>query len=648
MFPYPSGALHMGHLRVYTIADVLARFHRMQRDSAGNAYRVVFPIGFDSFGLPAENAAIDRKVDPRAWTEQNIAAMSAQLRSMDTSFDWDREVWTSDPSYYKWTQYIFLKLYEHGLVYRKSSTVNWDPIDQTVLANEQVDAEGRAERSGAVVEKRKLEQWFFKITQYQDELLSGLESLNWPARIKQLQGNWIGKEEGYQVAFKLSGVPSEDITVFFANPDYAASAEYVAISWDHPLIESSARKLPVFVSGGVPEMEGNAVLGASTVDAKDSAFGEKHNIPQLKDKTNSPNLDPYKTTKVSELLPVSTYIGGIEHAILHLLYARFIGKFLFKSGIVPQSGSSAWDGEPFKRLLAQGMVTGRTAKCPATGRYLKPEEVDWTDLNAPIMKVSGKHAILSQEKMSKSKYNGVDPSEMIEKYGSDCTRLYVLYKAAPADELLWDEHGIIGMQRWLGRCRKLAQTVFANRADVAVKLDGTNANATRAVLDSTIRDVTLAMTKTYAFHVAIAALMKLTNHLEKVPEAEYAHSVYMESMRSLTQMLSPFAPAVSNELWSALSVAKKQHVSESAWPVVAVTDAAREFSTCTLMVNGKVRGTITVPAQLMVSEDALRAAAVQSDIGKRWLVDRTTGGLLQFDKVLVLKMGRVINFLIKK
>ncbi|KAJ3193870.1 hypothetical protein HK101_003950 [Irineochytrium annulatum] len=260
MFPYPSGSLHMGHMRVYTIADVLARFERMRRRSRGLAPDgVVFPMGWDAFGLPAENAAIDRGVDPASWTNTNIASMRQQMLSMGASFDWEREISTCDPSYYKWTQWLFNKLFEAGLVYRKDAVVNWDPVDKTVLANEQVDDEGRAERSGALVEKRKLEQWFIKITEYADDLLKDLEILNWPEKVKQHQSNWIGKEEGIVLPLKIAGCC--DTGVYVLNP-------------------LTKKELPVFLSAQVPvDFATESVICAPKLDAKDKSLAIAHGAP---------------------------------------------------------------------------------------------------------------------------------------------------------------------------------------------------------------------------------------------------------------------------------------------------------------------------------------------------------------------------------
>ncbi|KAI9336359.1 leucyl-tRNA synthetase [Obelidium mucronatum] len=809
MFPYPSGSLHMGHLRVYAIADVLARFERMRSPTA----TVVFPIGFDSFGLPAENAAIDRGIPPNEWTVKNIHAMENQLKMMDTSFDWNRQVSTCEPEYYKWTQYLFLKLYEHGLVYRKEAVVNWDPVDQTVLANEQVDLEGRAERSGALVEKKKLEQWFFKITAYQEELLNDLEQLDWPARVKRLQANWIGKTEGYEATCEIIGHENEGINVFFTDKNMGTASDFIALAHDHPIISSTdiipckylpkvrataleiqnssdsnskktllgcftgltcvnpvtSESLPVYLCGNMPIGFGSgATFGSCGANLHLSQFAEHHGIPalvrsdtqksmevsdmydkkthfKLRDwlvsrqrywgtpvpiihcsncgpvpvpasdlpvklpllkgisgrdgsplaadeewskctcpKCKNPNakrdpdtMDTFvdsawywlrhldaKNDKLicdpalpAKHLPVTTYIGGIEHAILHLLYARFIGKFLFKSGIAPGSPDSSWCGEPFKTLLAQGMVTGRTARCKQSGKYFKPEEVDWTGMypSNPIIKETGEHAQLSYEKMSKSKFNGVDPTEMIQKYGSDCTRLYVLFKAAPADELIWDEHGIIGMERWLSKCRKLVNIATTSpdgggRTSHPADLD--QEKDTLFVMNSTIHEVTTAMTKTYGFHVAISSLIKLSNHLDSVPpHIQSSSPAFRLSVENLAKMVSPFAPAAAKDFHAQLyHHTKKEQPTE--WPIVSEKDLKQKETTCIIMINGKTKGSMKIPIEAISNHQQVEQYALESDVGRQWLVidplKTTLTKKPEFQKVLVMKEGSVINFVTPK
>ncbi|TPX65702.1 leucine---tRNA ligase [Chytriomyces confervae] len=814
MFPYPSGRLHMGHLRVYSIADVLARFERKNRSqptkripgssSLPNKQRicnleshnnkVIFPIGFDSFGLPAENAAIERNVAPAEWTKLNMNAMATQLKSMGTSFDWERLVSTCDPSYYRWTQLIFLRMHQQGLVYRKQSIVNWDPVDQTVLANEQVDSEGKAERSGALVEKKKLEQWFIKITEYQNELLNGLDSLNWPTRVKQLQKNWIGREDGFQISCEIDG-QNEDILVFFTNPDTVKMAEYVSIACDHPLIESSAipckyrpkllqtakdiqnsqltpvqkaalglfsinpvtsRRLAIYLSGAMPSEFGvGATFGGSLLDSKDAAFAKQNGIPLMEENDSIAvdfDLEPFKKThfrlrdwlisrqrywgtpvpmihcsscgivpvpeadlpvilpenvKLSgrggsplasctewvecqcpkckgpakrdtdtmdtfidsswywlryldpqndkqicdpslpaKHLPVTTYIGGVEHAILHLLYARFVGLFLFKSRIAPGSQDSEWNGEPFKLLLAQGMVTGQTVRCKTSGRYFKPEEIEWKDAETPIVKATGEVGAISYEKMSKSKYNGVDPSEIIEKYGSDCTRLAILYKAAPTDELMWDERGIVGMQRWLAKCQKIVTATAASEASPQIVDTSNLEKKLLFALHTAIKEVTHAMTTTFGFHVAIASLIKLTNHMDALPTSFHSHTTFKAALSELIQMASPFAPQSSQEMWANLHPSEPRTVHEIPWPAVSEAALKSDSRVCVVTVDGRKRGTVQVPVG--AEKSVIEAIAWDCEEARNWLFDANTGKRVQFGKVIVVKDGAVVNFVTAK
>ncbi|KAJ2302760.1 Leucyl-tRNA synthetase, mitochondrial, partial [Coemansia sp. RSA 2706] len=701
MFPYPSGVLHMGHVRVYTISDMLSRFHKM------NGQRVVHPMGWDAFGLPAENAAIERGIAPDEWTRSNIAVMKDQLSRILADFDWDRELATCDPAYYKWTQHIFLQLLKHDMVYRKEAVVNWDPIDQTVLANEQVDKDGRSWRSGAVVEQRKLKQWFARITDYAQELLDDLETLDWPEHVKSMQANWIGRSEGAELEFVLdmpvSSNQHQSIPVFTSRPDTLFGVSYLAIAPDHPLVSKeylpaqcadavlqcaqelinrqsgggdrsqrtkagvftglyarhpldTNRRVPVYVADYVLSEYGTgAVMGVPAHDTRDYEFcqanavpvhppviepgstdtgddsavftglGVLRNIPEngafggmsskdahlaivaaaatrglgkavvnyrLRDwllsrqrywgapvpvihcqscgavpvpesdlpvelpadvvlsgrggsplahatdwlncecpkcrqpaKRDTDTLDtfvdsswyflryadphnsalPFGSLAASAAMPVDIYIGGVEHAILHLLYSRFISKFLWKTGrygskalerdllvsaevkaaVARKEAAGARNGEPFKRLLTQGMVHGLTYKEPSTGRFLKPDEVQTAAKGTlPRIIATGETPTVSYEKMSKSKYNGVDPCETVAAYGADVTRLHMLYLAPPQDVLEWDTQSIVGMQRWVGRIGRLVDS--ACEADVHESLE--HALASRGAWSSEARE----------------------------------------------------------------------------------------------------------------------------------------------------------------
>ncbi|PVI03901.1 leucyl-tRNA synthetase [Periconia macrospinosa] len=679
MFPYPSGTLHLGHLRVYTISDVLARVKRMM------GYDVLHPIGWDAFGLPAENAAIERGVHPADWTASNIEAMKSQMMAMGGQWDWDREFRTCDPDFYKHTQRLFLELYKKGLAYQAESMVNWDPVDQTVLANEQVDANGCSWRSGAKVEQKMLKQWFLRITKFRAPLVNDLKTLDeWPERVKAMQKNWIGLSQGTRIDFRIKKALPPDfkerssarrrslrkrnyfnfatgVSVFTTRADTLPGAQYVALSMKHFLVRAVLWKnedrglrtfirkarnlppdtkegyllegirainplasalgngyqpdsLPVFVAPYVRDIYGTgAVMGVPGHDARDHAFwrqnkgqapvkyvitpnGQGSNLPtdlpdepltkkghlvpalphlaglssddaiqritslakekqfgkamdsyRLKDWLISrqrywgtpipivhcsscgpvpvpdeelpvrlPNLpassfegrngnpleqdkkwkdtkcpkckgpahretdtmdtfmdsswyffrflDPQNSTQLfspqlaDSGMPVDTYVGGVEHAILHLLYARFITKFLAKTGRWPKGTqpSKGGLGEPFKRLVTQGMVHGKTYTDPTTGRFLRPDELDLSKETEPIIKETGLLAKVSYEKMSKSKYNGVDPGNVIKEYGADATRAHMLFQAPINDVLEWDETKITGVQRWLKRVMTLS------------------------------------------------------------------------------------------------------------------------------------------------------------------------------------------------
>lgn len=650
MFPYPSGDLHLGHLRVYTISDVLARFHRMQ------GFDVMHPIGWDAFGLPAENAAIERGIDPATWTKQNIERMKSQLEKMNGQWDWDKEFATSDPSFYKHTQQLFLLLHQAGLAYQAESLVNYDPVDKTVLANEQVDANGCSWRSGAKVEQKLLKQWFFKITHFRQELLDGLKELEkggaWSERVLAMQKNWLGKSTGAKIKFPVVAYDQQthsDIEVFTTRPDTIFGVQYIALASTHPIVQSLAKtdvelqafldtipalpsdskigyllphvralnplayeestpdptkaSLPIYVAPYVLGDYGDgAVMGVPGHDTRDHGFW-KHNqyddpvrmvisqspdestsalknapyvhhghltkhsgpyaglstaqamkkivtllhakglgsaavtwrlrdwlvsrqrywgtpipiihckscgpvpvpedelpvkLPPVEDhwgngKTGNPldHAHDWVNTKCPKCggaakrdtdtmdtfvdsswyfmrfpdahnkqflfspeaananLPVDIYIGGVEHAILHLLYARFISKFLSTTPYWPKGSKHA--GEPFKKILTQGMVHGKTYSDPSNGRFLKPDEVDLSNVSQPRVVSTGERANVSFEKMSKSKYNGVDPGTCMEKYGADATRAHILFQAPVSEVLEWDEAKIAGVTRWLNR-----------------------------------------------------------------------------------------------------------------------------------------------------------------------------------------------------
>ncbi|KAJ8963763.1 hypothetical protein NQ314_005396 [Rhamnusium bicolor] len=546
MFPYPSGFLHMGHVRVYTISDAVARYQRM------NGKNVLFPMGWDAFGLPAENAAIERQTEPQEWTKHNILHMKKQLQQLGCSFDWDRELTTCDPKYYRWTQDLFLKLHYAGLIYQKEALVNWDPIDQTVLAEEQVDENGCSWRSGAKVEKKLLKQWFVRTTKFAKDLLDGLDDSvlqDWRDIIK-LQKHWIGECNGVNFDFKLTDSDSDEfLTLWTSKPEYIEHVKFVAVNVNHTLarregIKSGERtvklsvelenpfnkeKIPVYVTSDIEFLPmTDSYVGIPVVLEQATDFARTHNIPyssvpiiepeqeikhrqqEVCNKAKQLNIGGYWTSaklrdwlisrqrywgtpipivhcekcgaqpvpkeslpvelpilsKVSEkryldpnninemfdkekarmMTPVDLYIGGKEHAVLHLYYARFISHFLHSLGLLPER-------EPFKRLLVQGMVMGRSYRIKGTGEYLPENKINILDLkrNKAVVKDTGEPVVIAWEKMSKSKYNGVDPDDMFRNFGTDTTRLLILADVAPTSHRNWNSNTFPGILNWQKR-----------------------------------------------------------------------------------------------------------------------------------------------------------------------------------------------------
>ncbi|ORX98703.1 leucyl-tRNA synthetase [Basidiobolus meristosporus CBS 931.73] len=847
MFPYPSGMLHMGHVRVYTICDSISRFRKML------GQEVIQPMGWDAFGLPAENAAIERGIHPAAWTEKNVQAMKQQMERILTDFDWSREVTTSDPNYYKWTQKIFLDLYKAGLVYRKNALVNWDPVDQTVLANEQVDAEGKSWRSGAIVEKKNLEQWFIKITEYADELVDDLKLLkNWPERVKQMQNNWIGRSRGSEFTFKIADHES-DLTVFTSRPDTLYGAMYLVVAPEHPLISKkflpsehadqvlafvdkhknsqahdeerskegvktglfavhplTQERIPIFVSPYVLADYGTgAVMGVPAHDERDWEFTQLNNVAsndeikvvvrpegdeqiqlpftqtgvltelnrsysglsseeamkqitteaiekgfgtaktqyRLRDwlvsrqrywgapipmihcpkcktvpvpeeqlpvvlptdvtfsgRGGSPlqqldnwvnvqcpcchgpakrdtdtmdtfvdsswyffrHADPSNTTKpfsheiASKLMPVDMYIGGVEHAILHLLYSRFLSKFMLKQNhYEDKTGSGPGHGEPFNRLLTQGMVHGKTFKCPTTGKFLMPHEIEIQDDGSALLKSTGKPATIAFEKMSKSKYNGVDPEETIETHGADATRLHILYKAPPEDVLEWDDQSIVGMKRWLARVWRLVDGVRSTdhghnqNWDFDVSKMNEKEREIYYITNNTIKETTNVFQNSYTLNTGIAFLIKLTTALTNVsPSLDSSNPisvgdasispVYMHAVQSLVKMMSPVAPSVGEECWETLGCTHDNWTSvfEESWPKVDPRALVQEETTCVVQVNGKTRFTVTLPTSQLNNQQEIESSIRKHEKANKWINQATV------KKMIVVKGGKLVNFIV--
>ena len=782
MFPYPSGRLHMGHVRNYSLGDVISRYQRMQGKN------VMQPMGWDAFGLPAENAAIKNNSAPAKWTYENIDYMRTQLKSLGFGYDWSRELATCKKDYYRWEQWFFTQLYEKGLVYKKNATVNWDPVDQTVLANEQV-IDGRGWRSGALVERKEIPQWFIKITDYAEELINDLDELaGWPEQVKTMQRNWIGRSEGVEMTFQVAN-SAESFDIYTTRPDTLMGVTYVALAAQHPLALAAAENNPALaafiqacktnksteadmatmekegvdtglkalhpISGElVPVWAANFVLmdyGSGAVmlvpghDQRDWEFATKYGleikqviagsdndditvaaiiekntlvnsgefdglnfddafkaisdklvseskgkitvnyrlrdwgvsrqrywgtpIPMMHlangesvpvpadqlpvelpedvvmDGVTSPikdNPEWAKTTyngeeafretdtfdtfmesswyyarycspnddtqmldpeKANYWLPVDQYIGGIEHAILHLLYARFFHKLLRDVGLVESN-------EPFKSLLCQGMVLADTYYREADNGgqdWIAPTDVDVErdekgQVTKATCKLDGLPVISAgMSKMSKSKNNGIDPQEVIELYGADTVRLFIMFTSPPEQTLEWSDSGVEGAHRFLKRVWKLVYdfTQVAEISKDAPSIAGLTLNSTqktlRRELHKTIAKVSDDIGRRNTFNTAIAAIMELMNHLTKASIDSNEDRVVMhEAIRALVLMLTPIVPHLSHHLWSLIGDGKP--VENTAWPIVDDSALVEDEKLIIVQVNGKLRAKITVSA----------------------------------------------------
>jgi leucyl-tRNA synthetase len=767
MFPYPSGRLHMGHVRNYAIGDAISRYQRMLGKS------VLQPMGWDGFGMPAENAAIKNNVPPAKWTFENIDYMRDQLKRLGLAYDWDRELATCDPSYYKWEQWFFTKLYEKGLVYKKMASVNWCETDQTVLANEQVE-DGCCWRCGEPVERRQLAQWFMKITAYADELIDSLDDLEgWPDAVKTMQKNWIGRSEGVQLSFDVEGA---ELEVYTTRPDTIYGVSYVAVAAEHPLAlqagesnpelagfideckknavnEEAMEKLekkgmdtglkathpltgktvPVFVANFVLMGYGTgAVMAVPAHDQRDWEFAKKYGlainqvvapandkdqcdlsaeaftakgvlvnsgefdgldfaaaldaiaskleadgngkrqvnyrlrdwgvsrqrywgcpIPIEYDKdgkervatqlpvelptnvqfegVSSPikqmpefyqladggtretdtfdtfmesswyfarfasagNTEAMLDERVKYWLPVDQYIGGIEHAILHLLYARFYHKLLRDFGLVDCD-------EPFKNLLCQGMVLKDGAK------------------------------------MSKSKGNTVDPQQLIEQYGADTVRLFMLFTAPPEQSLEWSDAGVEGASRFLNRVwKQVGEHLEAGDPVASLCFDNLDAaqKELRLATHIAVKQATSDFEQRYKFNTAIAAMMKLSNALGKFSDTTPAGRVVVqEALEAIVLCLAPIVPHLSHELWAALG--HDDSVLDASWPATDESALVKSEIELVLQVNGKVRDRIQVSAS--ADKEAVEKFAMESEIVQKWIDGKTVR------KVIVVP-GRLVN-----
>ncbi|AXY40778.1 leucine--tRNA ligase [Halomonas sp. JS92-SW72] len=830
MFPYPSGKLHMGHVRNYTIGDVVSRYQRMQGKN------VLQPMGWDAFGMPAENAAIQNQVPPARWTYENIDYMRAQLQALGFAYDWSREFATCDVSYYRWEQWFFAKLVEKGLVYKKMSTVNWDPVDQTVLANEQV-IDGRGWRSGALVERKEIPLWFLRITDYAEELLADLDTIEWPEQVKTMQRNWIGKSRGVELSFDIKaaeGSACEPLSVYTTRPDTLLGVTYVAVAAGHPLAKQAAegnpalaafceecarggtseaelatrekkgmptghvavhpltgREVPVYVANFVlMEFGTGAVMAVPAHDQRDWEFAHAYGLPiepVIADASgNAPDLAEgayveYGTlihsgefdgldfeaafdaiaAKLAELgrgevktnyrlrdwgvarqrywgapipvkygpegqtvaltdeelpvalplevtvdasgsplkrmpafsdlgdgwvretdtfdtfmesswyfarfccadnqeamlderadywLPVDLYIGGIEHAILHLLYARFFTKLMRDLGLVSVD-------EPFQRLLTQGMVIAETFYRETENggkQWFNPADVEVKrdDKGRPVSAVliaDGQPVVMGGiEKMSKSKNNGVDPQSMIDRFGADTVRLFMMFAAPPEQSLEWSDSGVEGASRFLKRLwRLVSDHLEAERQAGGVAAGGIDPAALtepqrelRRKTHETIAKASDDIGRRTTFNTAIAAVMELTNAIGRFHQGDDAAgdqdlAVAREAVEACVLLLAPIVPHACHALWAELGHAEP--IIDATWPRVDESALARDTIELVVQVNGKLRARIEVPA----SADK---AAVEAEAFAAENVQRHTEGKT-IRKVIVVP-GKLVNIVV--
>ncbi|MDB3870210.1 leucine--tRNA ligase [Candidatus Thioglobus sp.] len=779
MFPYPSGRLHMGHVRNYSIGDVISRFQKMQGKN------VMQPIGWDAFGLPAENAAIKNKVPPAKWTYENIDYMRDQLTQLGFGYDWSREIATCHPKYYKWEQWLFVQLFKKGLVYKKNAVVNWDPVDQTVLANEQV-INGRGWRSDALIEKKEISQWFMRITDYADELLDSLDKLDgWPEAVKTMQRNWIGKSTGLEISFNRQG--AESLKIYTTRPDTLMGVTYLAIASEHPLalqagksntevqkfieecrtMETSeaametmekrgansgltcthpitGEEVPIWIANFVLMGYGTgAVMSVPAHDQRDFEFAQKYAIPMLEvvkpeegshdtsesaftnkgvlcnsgefnglnfeqafeaitnklelknlgekqdnyrlrdwgisrqrywgcpipiincakcgsvavpekhlpivlpekvafDGVGSPikkmpefyeticpacggkaerETDTFDTffesswyfaryacadndeamldKRADYWLEVDQYIGGIEHAILHLLYARFFSKLLRDEGLIKHD-------EPFKNLLTQGMVLKDGAK------------------------------------MSKSKGNTVDPAQMIEKYGADTVRLFILFAAPPTQDLEWSDSGLEGSYRFVNKVYRLAQSYFTDSKSHATEsLDANTLNKEqkqiRQKIYQTLAKITDDIKRRNSFNTAIASMMELTNTLSKFKQTDgQSMSLRLESLDIILRALSPITPHLCHYLWHQLG--HQTAIINESWPEVDNKALEQDEVQIIVQVNGKLR------AKLMLNVDMQKEQLEVCALADENVIKFTSGKTIV--KVIVVP-NKLVNIVVK-
>ncbi|MCC0649627.1 leucine--tRNA ligase [Clostridioides sp. ZZV15-6598] len=762
MFPYPSGKIHMGHVRNYSIGDVVARFKKME------GYNVLHPMGWDSFGLPAENAAIKHGIHPHKWTMENIEEMKEQLNLLGLSYDWDKEVATSTPEYYRFTQEIFLKFLEHGLAYKKKSYVNWCPSCETVLANEQV-VQGACERCKSTVLKKDLEQWYFKTTEFAEELLNDLDTLDgWPEKVKIMQRNWIGKSTGADLVFDIDGT-DKSMTVFTTRPDTTYGVTYMVLAPEHELVKElvagteyeadveafvqkmhtmteiertaadvekegmfigryvinplNGKKVPLWIANYVlVEYGTGAIMAVPAHDERDRDFAEKYNLDiidvitednkminseefdgldasegfegiinklekegrgkrtinyRLRDwlvsrqrywgcpipvvycdecgivpvkKEDLPVLlptdveftgkgesplttskqfmsatcphcgkparrevdtmdtfvdsswyflryvdnknedEPFSKDLVNRWHPVDQYIGGVEHAIMHLLYARWFVKAFKSMGMVDFN-------EPFKNLLTQGMV------------------------------------LMDGSKMSKSKGNTVSPMDIIDEYGADTARLFVLFAAPPERDLDWSEQGVDGCFRFLNRVYRLVDELAdVFKKDVEFGELSSQDKDMRYTIHSTLKKVTVDLSEKFGFNTAISALMELINDMYKYKELDNINeAVIKEGVQTIVTIISPFAPHLGEELWT--MIGQEGSVFDIDWPKYDETALVKDEIEVVVQVNGKVRGKLTVSSN--ISKEDMEKVALEDEKIKVLVEDKTIVKVVAVPKKLV-------------
>lgn len=814
MFPYPSGRIHMGHVRNYTQGDVIARYKR------ACGYDVLHPMGWDAFGMPAENAAFSQKSHPGTWTYANIDAMRSQFKKLGPAIDWSREFATCDPEYYGHQQALFLDLLDAGLAYRKSAEVNWDPEDMTVLANEQV-IDGKGWRSGVPVERKELTQWFFKITEFAEDLLDGLDTLEeWPEKVRLMQSNWIGKSEGLRFTFQGIG-DAPDVEVYSTRPDTLFGASFIAVAANHPIalqlektrsdIEAfrqecsqagtsqealektekrgidtglrvanpmdPAMELPIYVANFVLMDYGTgAVFGCPAHDQRDLDFARKYDLPvrpvvlpphenadtfavgseayvgpgtmynsegldgldvdtakaqaiakatsegwgdstttyRLRDwgvsrqrywgcpipiihcgacgvvpvpkhdlpvrlpedvtfdkpgnpldrhptwrdtpcptcgkpaKRETDTLDtfvdsswyfarfagpkadaPLDETSANAWLPVDQYIGGVEHAILHLLYARFFTRALRHCGKLDVA-------EPFKRLFTLGMVCHETYKTD-DGTWVTPEEVDRGADSAALRSTGEAVTVGRSEKMSKSKKNVIDPDDIIEQYGADTARWFVLSDSPPERDFLWSDVGLEGAWRFIQRLWRSVESARGKAGDTGANAPSgfsEQAAALRKATHTAIRDVTAAL-EGLQFNKAVAALHSFMNALAAACEGQGADWAIREALDTVTLLVGPMAPHIAEELWERLG--HTVPVYQTRWPMADEALLTENTVTIAIQIKGKLRDTIDIATD-MSKADIEAAALAQPKI-----VAAIDGAPIR--KVIVVP-GRIVNIVI--